>query len=68
MFFEGGDEPDAHPVERFGEGLADVTLVGEEQAGQTLAHLGDGFAVVGVAGRELDADQLAPAVDDGAPL
>ena len=65
---DGGDELDAHVAKRAGEPFGDVAHVGEEQAEQPLAEVGDGLAVIHVAGGQPDAQQFALRVNDGMQL
>ncbi len=60
-----GDE--AHPVgdqELLDQGLRDVALIAEEATEQPTDQAGHRTAVVGVAGREAEGEQLAAIIDD----
>ena len=52
-----------HFAQGLSQGLRDVTLVPKELAKQLLSQVGNRFAVIYIAGREAEAQDLAPIID-----
>lgn len=61
---EAGNELDVLFEQQVGQGFGDVALVAEQLAEETFSQMGHRLAVIDIAGREVESQQLAAVVDD----